>query len=169
MTRERILAAFAATDPSYLASCLAQRQPGQGGAGSRFLSATTLEDLQNVAWEEYSHPAISSPARGYRAPIRGRFGLLRLADLNPETEVVLSDPKSTGNVEAVVEGALGPEVDFTVLLLGPDRSSGKEVVWTFFPGEPIMPSRIETRDFPHGTKVSAVKALELGLEWAKVG
>lgn len=166
---ENIRAAFADSDQSYLARCLAQRQPGEGGAGSRFLSALTLEDLQNAAWEEYAHGAIQAPAIGFRAPIHGRLGIIRLSDLDPQTVVVLDDRKSTGKVAAVVEGVLGPEVDFTVLLLGPGSEKGKLVVWTFFPGEPINPSQVDAQEYAHGTQVTAARAIELGLEWAKIG
>lgn len=166
---DRIRRAFAASDTGYLGSCLLQRNPGASAAGSRFLSTLSLDDLQGAAWEEYSHGAVKAPAVAFKAPIRGRFGLIRLSDLSPEAMVTLRDPKNTGNVEAVTEGVLGPEVDFTVLLLGPSRESGEEVVWTFFPGEPIMPSSVKTEEYGDGTKVSVANALALGLEWAKVG
>lgn len=169
MANSRILAAFAASDPSYLAKCLEQRQPGEGGAGSRFLQSTTLDQLQGADWAEYSHPEIKSPACGFRAPVPGRLGIIKLADLDPQAEVFLDDRKGTGKVTPVVVGVLGPQVDFTVLLLGPDREPGKEVVWTFFPGEPINPSQVDSKDFPHGTTVSVAKAIGLGLEWAKIG
>lgn len=165
----RIAAAFGATDPEYLARCIEQRQPGAGGAGSRFLSTLTLDELRGAAWVEYAHGAIQAPATGFRAPIKGRLGIVRLSDLDPQAEVVLDDRKVTGQVTPIVEGALGPEVDFTVLLIGPGRD-GKEVIWTFFPGEPINPSSLPAEgDTAHGTKVSVARALELGLEWAKIG
>lgn len=162
-----VRAAFAASDPSYLERCLAQRLPGAAGAGSRFLSTLTLDDLQSAPWEEYAHPAISGGAKGFRAPIRGRLGIVRLADLDPQATVTLDDRKSTGWVEPTIEGVLGPEQDFTVLIIGPHE--GKEVVFTFFPGEPINPSRVQAEGATaHGTKVTVEEALKLGLEWAKI-
>lgn len=166
--RSTVRAAFAASDPAYLERCLAQRLPGTSGAGSRFLTALTLDELQNAQWEEYAHPAIGGGARGFRASIRGRLGIIRLSDLGPTTVVTLDDRKGTGMVTPVVDSVLGPEVDFTVLLLGPD--DGKEVVWTFFPGEPINPSQVKAEGSnAHGTQVSVADAIALGLEWAKIG
>lgn len=156
------------SDVEYAEKCLAQRQPGEGGAGSRFLAETTLAMLCAADWQPYEHPEIEGPAVGFRAEIPGRLGIVRLDSLEPDRLVVLCDPKETGFVEACVEGELGPEVPFTVLLLGPSLEGDKEVIWTFFPGEPIQPSRVETSDFPDGTPASAAAAIELGLEWAKI-
>lgn len=168
-TKSFVASAFANSDAAYLESCLAQRNPGQGGAGSRFLSPVTLEELQRAAWEEYAHPAVMAGCRAFRAPIAGRIGIVRLSSLAPETEVTLDDRKSIGKVEAVVKGVLGSEVDFTVLLTGPREGTEGFEVWTFFPGEPINPSQVETTHYPHGTTVTAAEALTLGLEWAKIG
>lgn len=169
MHTDRIAAAFA-VDPDYMASCLAQRQPGQGGAGSRFIQAMTLQELVAADWQPYEHPAVAAPAVAFVAPIPGTFGLIRLADLPADTEVTLDDRKGVGQVMPVVQGVQGPQVDFTVLLLGPTREDPtKECVWTFFPGEPISPSQVPaTGETAHGTKVTAAQAIELGLEWAKI-
>ncbi len=164
---DRVRAAFGNSDQGYLERCVAQRQPGPGGAGSRFLEATSLGEIRDAAWEAYSHPQVAAPAVAFRAPLRGRFGLVRLDSLQSETAVVLDDRKATGQVMPVVSGVMGPEVDFTVLLLGPDRETGKEVVWTFFPGEPISPSSVPAAGNA-GRQVTAAEAIGLGLEWAKI-
>ena len=161
---------FAATDPAYLASCFAQRNPGPDARGSRFFVPQTAKSLVDARWEPYEHPAIQAPARAFRAAIAGRVGIVRIAELPPETTVLLSDPKGTGHAEAEVQMELGawPTSDFTVLLVGPDRADpSKEVVWTFFPGEPIAPSRLPAADWA-GTRVTPLRAIELGFEYAKV-
>ena len=90
---------------------------------------------------------------------------LRLDAPDPSTTVVLADPKHTGNVEATVPGLLGEEVDFAVIILGPD--GGREVAYTFHPGAPIAPSRVPAADMD-GRHVSAADALAMGLMWAKL-
>jgi hypothetical protein len=162
----RVRAAFENSDKGYLERTLTQRQPGKGGAGSRFKRETSLEEVKNAGWVPYTHPAVVAPATAFRAPLAGTVGLIRLDSLQPDTEVVLRDGHSTDFVEACVPGGQGPEVDFTVVLLGPDRETGKEVVWTFFPGEPIGPSKIPAAG-NDGRRLTALEAIGLGLEWAK--
>ena len=161
--------AFENTDPAYLASCLAQRQPGEGGAGSRFLEPTTLDQLTGADWQPYEHPAVQAPATAFRAPIKGRLGIVALARLDSDLEVVLDDRKGTGKLEVVIKGQLGPEVEFTTLLVGPSREdSEKLVIWTFFPGDPIGPSQLEIGQYNHGDTITVAEAIELGLEYGKI-
>lgn len=165
--QDRIAAALAATPAWYLEKTLASRQPGTG-VGSRFLVPTTVEDLASAEWEVYAHPAVQAPAVTFRAPIPGMFGMVRLDSLDPDACVMLEDAKHTGQVTPVIPGAPEVEVDFTTILLGEDE--GKEIVFSFFPGEPVRPSTVPaTGLMSHGTLVAVARAIALGLEWAKLG
>lgn len=174
--RDIVAAAFSASDQAYLVRTLETRNPGQAALGSRFLNELTLDQVRDAGWGSYSHPDIQAPAQGFRAPIPGRLGIVRLAALDASQEVSLLDghvsndcPAGSGFVHAVVKGVEGPAVKHTTLLLGPASKEDQTlVVWTFFPGDPIMPSRLESKD-RHGTKVTVADAIALGFEWAKIG
>jgi hypothetical protein len=161
-------AAIENTETTYLQKCLAQRNPGEHALGSRFESPQSFETLCGARWEPYPHPDVKAPAVAYRASIPGYFGLVRLDSLSVAVPVTLQDPKGTGFVEATVKlpKGLGPRVEFTTLLLGPG-DDGKLGVWTFFPGEPIPPSAISSKEM-NGKTITVLEALALGLVWAKV-
>lgn len=165
----RVRDALAATPPSYLASCLAQRVNGPDAAGSVFTDyrdpQALLAALQGATWEPYTHPDIMSGCDAFRAPLNGRLGIVRLDVLDRSAAVVLADPKHTGAVEATVPGILGDGVDFAVAILGPD--AGREVCYTFHPGAPVSPSQVRAPDM-HGRMVTVAEALALGLVWAKI-
>lgn len=166
---DRVFAALTATPKEYLKSCLAQRVNGPDAAGSVFTTFsdpyTLLGALLCAEWESYAHEAVMAGCVAFRAPFCGRIGIARLDALDASTTVVLADPKHTGNVEATVPGLLGEEVDFAVIILGPD--GGRELAYTFHPGAPIAPSRVPAADMD-GRHVSAADALAMGLAWAKL-
>lgn len=167
--RARIGDALDATPTDYLLRCLAQRVPGGSSSGSVFSDVSSpaelLTMLYDAAWEPYTHPAIMAGCAAFRAPLHGRVGIVRLSAVAADTVVTLADPKSTGFVEANVVGVPGADVDFCVLIVGPD--DGREVVYTFHPGAPITPSRMRSEDCPAGNITAAV-AVKMGFEWAKV-
>lgn len=170
-TRQYFARIFANTDSKYLASCLKMRNPGPKSVGSVFDQPQTIESLATAEWVSYCHTDVKEPAQAFQADIPGHVGVMPLADLLPDTVVVFDDRKETGNLEVVVPNtAMMPAVSWTTLLVGPDREEPeKTVVWTFFPGNPIMPSQIPTgEEHNHGDKITAAKAMELGLEFAKV-
>jgi hypothetical protein len=143
--------AFQNTDPDYLARSIKQRTPGPDSAGSTFSQPVSIQDLIGAGWKPYKHPAISSPARGFKAPIPGTLGI---ADINEAPEEVIFQPAhggkamtkepnpQTGEPEVLAEVVANvPEqargVEHTTLLLGPSRADPKKLqVWTFFPGDP---------------------------------
>ncbi len=85
-------------------------------------------------------------------------------DLADDDEVELVDPKGTGKVEGVVRrSGTFPQVDHTVILLGPGDEG--EIVWTFFPGDPVRPSSVPSS---RAGTVTATEARRLGLEWVKL-
>lgn len=194
-----ILAAFAhaasedhrAPGERYLERCLAQRVAGSPSrAGSWYdLPDTTalLVTLLGADWEVYDHPAIKSPAVGFRAPIAGKLGMLPLRDLPRNAEIHLTDPKGgeeywTGerSVSASVvaerwSGVSPVEVEFTTLILGPSVPGVPDsalTVWTFHPGQPVRPSSVaritpEGEDL-HGKVVPRDEAIRLGFDLAKL-
>jgi hypothetical protein len=169
----RVLVAFSTTRSAlsaYFASCLAMRSrlsPAAAGSGYDLEPSAIETALFSASWAPYEHPAVMKGCTAFRAELPGFEGLSALADLPPETPVVLRDPKKTGFVEACV--ALRPAeakvAPFTVAILGED--DGKEVVFTFHPGEPIMPSRVKAEG-KDGLVITAAEALALGLSFAKI-
>ena len=168
---KRFQEAHLASPRDHLDRCFAQRVEGPARAGS-YVPGVCAEELELAlllaGWEEYSHPAVQAPAVAFKAQIPGIMDLVALAELLPEHEVQLLDPKGTGSVEACVRlaGSAGTPVEFTVALLGPG-DDGKDVVWTFFPGDPIRPSAIPAEGNV-GRRVSAAIAIAMGLPIAKV-
>ena len=155
--------------PGYYDSMFAQRAELSGqAAGSIYPGATVAELQERIAaaeWEPYEHPSITSGARAFQTRLPGLVGICDLAALPPETLVTLTDPKGTGFVEATVPGRRGAECDFTVIIVGADE--GRELVFTFFPGSPVPPSRVQAEGRA-GTSISAREALALGLVYGKI-
>jgi hypothetical protein len=166
---ERIAAAFKNTSPEYLTQCLEQRNPGPDAKGSFFDETQTVESLVAASWEEYSHPNILSPAIGFRAKLPGTVGIVDLATLHASTPVVLNGKETdpdldiTGSVKLAKEDL--PKSEYTTLLIEPDN--GKEVVSTFFPGDPTPFSRIKDRKLI-GKQMNVALALQMGIRYGKI-
>ena len=178
---DRVRDAIARTPKDYLDSTIAMRAGKSGKAmGSTYplTSAELKARLLAAEWRPYSHPDIAPPAVGFESGDLGvgQFGMIAASALPQGAEVVLVDPKHTGYVEGVtflrqawnkqpgVRALL--RTDRTTILLGPG-DDGAEVVWTFFPGEPVKPSRIRAQG-REGQKLPAWEAHELGLDWVKI-
>lgn len=131
--------------------------------------AELLEKLQAAQWEDFKHPAIAAPAKGFvTRDLTGVVGLVSLAELEPGTPVRLCDGHATGFLSAVVVGGQPQEVDFVVLLVGPNDSPAAEtVIWTFHPGNPVRPSSLEL-DAASDRKITAAEAIKLGFDLAKI-
>lgn len=170
----RIRAAIEATRevvPGYFEGTLAQRAGASKEAvGSTVwdVDAEQLEQLLvDAQWEPYSHPAVAEGCEAFKTSIHGGFlGVIRLDELSPDFPVTLDDRKDTGKVSAIVKGQQGETVDFLVLILGQEQ--GREVVFTFHPGDPVKPSQVEASQGLHGKEVTVAEALALGLETAKI-
>jgi len=156
--------------PGYFEKTLAQRAGlSESACGSIYPSfdVERLEEAIRVAdWEEYSHPAIMEGCVAYKAALSGLLGIVALASMSKDAVVTLDDRKDTGKVSAVVEGVRGEEVPFTVLILGPEQ--GREVIFTFHPGDPVSPSKVQAVPGLHGKTVTVSEALNMGLEMAKI-
>lgn len=155
---------------SYWATTVAQRLDRPDACGSVFTGIHTPEQLEQAIlaaeWEEYSHPAVTEGCEAFRASISGQLGVVGLVSLPGETEVTLDDRKGTGKVSAVVSGVRGETVDFTVLILG--KEDGKEVVFTFHPGDPVRPSQVQAEPGLHSKKITAAQAIQMGMTTAKI-
>jgi hypothetical protein len=146
-----VASAFQNTDPEYLERSIKQRTPGPEAAGSTFSGPVSIQDLIQAGWQPYKHPAISSPALGFKAAIPGVLGI---ADINEAPDEVVFQPAhggkamtkepnpQTGEPEVLAEvvadiPAAAREVGHTTLLIGPSRENPDKLqVWTFFPGDP---------------------------------
>ena len=155
----KIEQAFDNTNSDYMKKSLEQRNPGPNSAGSTFHTQTSFEDLKSANWKPANDPAIQSPGEGFVAPISGMLGIAKLDEL-PQTARVLLRPahkgqakiregEFAGQVPAEVAANLTDDqrtqVDFTTLIIGPDRENPeKTVVWTFFPG----PATFKFKEIP---------------------
>lgn len=160
--------------PSYWADCLAQRageSPKRLGSIYPGVTPEELEKLVEAAeWESYSHSSINAPAEGYRSNLAGEIGVDHVDNLPSDTLLVLDDNKGTGKLTPVARGLPRKTVDFTVALVGPDEKG--QVIWTFFPGDPIRESTLKTDNplgLKHGDTITVAQARELGLEFVKIG
>jgi hypothetical protein len=137
-------------------------------AGSRYnLTPEQIEEeLLNADWTPYQHENVKAPAKAYKANIAGYEGLVKLNTLPKDKTVVLDDRKNTGKVSVVADGVLGNKVNFTVILVGPHE--GNEVVWTFHPSDPIMPSVVDAGEGMNGKEITVEEAIRMGFEYAKL-
>lgn len=151
--------AFDNTDSSYMETSLKQRNPGPGSAGSTFDHYTTFEDLKFADWQPTDDPAITPPGEGYTCNFGGLLGITRLETLPQDMKVVFQPAHGgkarirSGEFEgqcpaecaAVLTDDQRMRVDFTTLIIGPDRADpNKKVVWTFFPG----PATFQFKEIP---------------------
>jgi hypothetical protein len=172
-TNKRVRKAFEKSDPDYIEKCFAQRNPGPESLGSQFFSKMSVADMLTADWEEIVHPDVMAPAKAFRtSSLGGRIGVAEVARLCANSVAhIRPSPKGTGEMEMVVERTLDkmPEVEFTTLLLGPGDEgtdlANEEVVWTFFPGDPVRPSELKV-DAQENISVKAARAL--GFKWAKI-
>jgi hypothetical protein len=167
-TQFRVITAFNTSALKYLVQCLVDRTQ-ETAKGSFFTVSQTIETLKAAKWEPYEHPDVNAPAVAFKAPIQGTVGVVDLRTLPVDQVVTLygksedENPDITGTV--VFPKDQLPKADFTTLLLGP--SDDGEVVWTFFPGEPVKFSSIKGKELL-GKKVTVAEALALGILYGKV-
>ncbi len=162
--------AIRAIDEAYWEGTLTQRLPN--GAGSivsgDFSTTAELERaLLGANWEEYSHEAIMEGTVGFIThDLGGRVGVIDLDKLPAERLLTLDDRKNTGKVSATVQGVLGDEVGYIVLIIGTE--DGVEVCFTFHPGSPVVPSNVQVQPGFHGKAISVAEAIGMGLTTAKI-
>lgn len=163
--------------PGYFEKTVEQRTPktGCGSIVTSFRGAEVVDGIAHLcfhdAWEGWKpYPECPNLIPGCSAfrndDIGGELGIVDLKDLDPNAEVILDDRKNTGTVSATVKGVRGQKVSFTVAILGDEQ--GEEVLFTFHPGDPCMPSKVKTEPGLHGKTVTVAEALKMGLETAKI-
>ena len=183
--------AFDNTDSGYMSKSLEQRNPGPASAGSTFDSFTTFEDLKFANWKPANDPAIQAPGQGFITnQFGGTLGITEI-DTLPMTQMVVLQPAHKGQAKiregehkgkcpaecaAVLSKSQLKKVDFTTLIIGPDRADpNKLTVWTFFPG----PATFKFKEIPfedlqvqYGTtdnqiRVTVEEAIGLGYNFVK--
>lgn len=167
---DRVRRAIENTPDDYLRNQLSMRSASSPqNAGSVYDNSP--EEIKNSLlqqnWGRHDHPAIASPAVGFKADMPGRLGIVPLASLPGDHHIDLEDPKNTGKVSAVASNipVERTRVGHTTMIVGPRQDGKGEQVWTFHPGDPIKPSEVS------GTKAGktdASGAQKLGLDFAKI-
>jgi len=156
--------------PHYEATFLT-RNPGDEAEGSVFLEAQTSDSLKAAVWQPFGHKDIKAPAQGYEANIPGTFGLVELKKLDSEVPIKMvlghkgEEPFVTALVDKSNVSSELTEKDFTVILLGPGEDG--LIVWTFFPGPPIVPSSTTPSEETDSVRTVA-DAIAIGFDYAKV-
>lgn len=179
--KEMVAAAIDNTPSEYMERSLAQRSPGPDAAGSTFIEKQTPESLKQADWKPLTHnpEAITSPAIAFEANIPGKLGAADINDYPDDMEAVIQPShggkgihRASGKLMAEIAAVMPdgmPIVDFTTIILGPDKS-GQQVVYTFHPGAPAAqgtPVFMEDMKKEFGTEDDKIlttvgKAKELG-------
>jgi len=152
-------------DPSYLVAMLKQRSTG--GKGSVYDSSPSHleEKLRSTKNWIYVGSGDLPNTKVWKADI-GISGYLGIVPIDDDGIYTIEDPKNIGKVSLTIPAVRGPKEKYTYLITG--KHKGKEVVFTFHPGEPIKPSLVGSTDLIPGTKISGEKAKEYGFEYAKI-
>lgn len=153
---------------SYLESMIMQRIEGPTNAGSSYENVTPADLLQKLydsEWEQVEVEGVMPGCTAFKTNLPGLNGIIDIENLSEDAEFYAIDPKGTGTIGiGVANVPKTPEQD-TYLIVG--EEAGKEVVFTFHPGKPVAPSMVETKDYPHGTKLTREQVKELGFSKAK--
>ena len=142
------------------------------GVGSVYDGIEEVDDMERALygahWKKAEHPDVIPGCQAYvTKDIKGgHLGLLEIANLPDDATIIASDPKGTGKVSMTITGEKGLEVEETWLIVG--EEDGRDVVYTFHPGEPVRPSIVEVKDCPDGTKLTKEQATALGFDLAKI-
>ena len=185
--------AFENTPEDDRTTTLNQRTPKhKSAAGSVFLETPTWDFIRDQDWVPYPHPAITSPAIGFKAPIPGILGIADIKDSTVPDEIMFQPAHGgkamtkkpnpeTGEHEVLAEVVANipenvREVQHTTLLIGPSREDPKKLqVWTFFPGDPtpqlpeITMRQIQEKYNTNETQIRGSKqdAIDIGYGFVK--
>ena len=161
-------------DALYTDKMFAQRLPesGMGSIYPFFNSRKELEEaIRSANYQPAEHPAIAPGCKAYiTQDIMGAYGMVKIEDQPNDMKFVIADPKNTGKVSLMIWGwAEGNRLltNETWVIVGPNE--GKDVVYTFHPGEPIPRATTSTEELPVGTILTKQEALAKGFNLAKVG
>ncbi len=157
----------------------AKGNPKQSGSFFRFDAPRISSLLLGLEWEFGIFPEglIVPPAKAYVArQVPGTSNMMPISEVPDDTLVFLEDHKDTGIVECVwvTNKVQGQPVRLVTLIVGP--TDGHDTVWTFFPGRPVEPSKVERRPSTgvfrgrdlHQAVVTVRIARALGVKWVKI-
>ena len=156
--------------PEYWKSTVESRTPGKS-VGSVFefsnVEKVLFEDRIND-WEVYEDcPNLIPGCTAYvLRDVSGHLGVVNLSELDGDLELDVIDNKKTGKAKLLAHVGIGPDTDFATLILGEEQ--GKEVVFTFHPGQPVRPSEIPIEELKGRNKITVREAMALGFETANV-
>ena len=142
------------------------------GKGSVFTGITNIQDMENALraakWVAAEHKDVAEGCKAFKTTDipGGNFGLAEIESLPDDVVIMAQDPKGTGMISMVACGEANRPVDETWLIIGEEE--GKEIVFTFHPGEPIPPSRTSVEQIHDGQILTKQEALALGFKTVKL-
>lgn len=143
------------------------------GTGSVFSTINSVEEMEEAIvkadWIEAKHELVDPPCKAYKTTsiTGGQYGMVKIEDQPDDTIFHIEDQKNTGMVSLVMEGNTRIPTKETWLIIGPEQ--GRDIVYTFHPGEPVPVATTPTEQLKVGTKLTKAEALEKGFNLAKVG
>jgi hypothetical protein len=143
------------------------------GTGSIFNGIDNIADMEreliDARWERAENPNVAPGCAAYTTKDipGGQYGMVPVAVQGDDTMFVIEDQKGTGKVSLVMQGAGRIPAEETWIIIGPEQ--GKDVVYTFHPGEPVPRATTSTEELPVGTVLTKQEALAKGFNLAKVG
>lgn len=150
--RMQVIAALKNTPPEYLERAIDTRTAlHRVGSYFEVTAAQLKSELFKAKWEPYNpldtdgNPIISGGARGYRTTIAGgRLGMISTDTIADTANLYLIDPKGTGKWSLSTVGAAEPHTGMVTMIVAEEPSVGKNIVFTFHPGEPVRSSNLDT-------------------------
>jgi hypothetical protein len=128
------------------------------------LQALLASTLDAAGAQPLHSNLITAGCCGFTTPLPGFLGL---ASILKEKRYTLLDPKNTGFVECCISGSsVKPHsTQTTTIILS--KEGEDEVVATFHPGRPIVPSTVPA-DGNVGRIITGQEALDMGFLFAKI-
>lgn len=174
---ERVRSAIEATPTDYLRSTIEQRSidiPGHAGSYIHKSPNKIMTHLLTSTWKETTHEYVCTPARVYHTnDMTGTYGMIALSDLSEEIVLEVDDRKDTGMASLVyrIDQATGQLFQLlnqvSVWLITGPGDDGKDIIWTFHPGEPVPVTQTLSEDFKE-EQITVHAARKLGMVYAKV-
>src|SRR5512137_497736 len=146
-----------------------QGQEGQMGSCWVAKDAAELEKaILEANWWPHPHMNVMPGCTCFKAtlPLIGIEGVVDLRSVPPDKEVILFDPKNTGEATVQIKGYGGRQVTHSCIILGMEE--GKEVAFTVHPGDPAphIGLPVDLVREKYGDKLTAAQAIELGVTFA---
>lgn len=118
-------------------------------------------------WEEYPDcPGLLPGCSAFKLNIKGYLGVIPLASLDDAQLLRVINNKGTGVAKLLApKESIPQEVDFAVCILG--LEDGREVIFTFHPGDPIPPDTVKVEDLDNSS-ITVAEAKSLGFVYANL-